>query len=232
VTRADSDKRLALLERTVKQARKKAGHEFFWQLIGSGVQPPKLDGIDDVISFDNNVGQHFAWNLAYDHALHDFNSDYFLRIDDDCEFLSQRWLAKLVDASVILDDKMILAPIVRGLVHPPDRSEVVEVKGQRLSFLMAAIGGVCRLHPTALLKKHNYISDVRLALGAGDATGIARWCREHIIPMAYVMSIRVRHSTQKQMDDDPDYFKNHALYQRLPYIPTWSHPCDPLPPTP
>lgn len=218
VTRASTPARLTLLNRTISQAREKAGMPFTWHIVESGVSAVKVeDGVDIVTHHDENVGQHVAWNEIY-HKRDD--AQYIIKVDDDCEFLTHAWLRKLVDASIALDDKMILAPAVRGLKHPPTTSQPLSVHGIPLRFLVDAIGGVCRLHPVPLLQQHNYLADVRWPLGGGDATGIAHWCRENMIPMAYVTSVRVRHSTAKQEAADPTHFSHHPLLQAIPYIPS------------
>lgn len=178
--------------------------------------------VDDFHLYSDNVGQHVAWNEAYSRAKAE-GAKYFLRIDDDCEFLSKRWLKKLVSCSQAFGNKFIVSPTVKGLKHPPARSQICTVAGVEVEFLADAIGGVCRLHPTALLDKQDppYVADVRMPLGAGDATGIARWARECKVPMVYVRQVRVRHSTARQEAADPTYFENHGLYQVIPYIPAY-----------
>lgn len=225
VTRADTPERVELLRRTISQARERAAHPFYWELILSGVDAPLTQcrltidrNINKVTTHEDNIGQHVATNIALRHAKH-HRADYFLRIDDDCEFMSQRWLRKLLRASKKLDDRMILSPAVVGLKHPPPRSTPCDVKGVTLEFLERAIGGVCRLHPMPLLRQHYYRADVRLALGAGDATGMGDWCMMYLIPMAYTKHIRVRHNTEKQEQEDVEYFSNHSIYQHIPYIP-------------
>jgi glycosyltransferase involved in cell wall biosynthesis len=203
-------------------------------LIGAGVNELGYDVInvahntglvDDVHIYADNVGQHVAWNEAYSRAKAE-GAKYFLRIDDDCEFLSKRWLKKLVACSRAFEDKFIVSPTVKGLKHPPARSQICTVSGIEVEFLVDAIGGICRLHPISLLDEQDvpYVADVRKPLGAGDATGIASWAREHKVPMAYVRQVRVRHSTARQEKADPTYFENHGLYQVVPYIPTYEEP--------
>jgi hypothetical protein len=172
---------------------------------------------------EENVGQHVCWNEAAELA---FEAGYrhFLRVDDDCEFLTKRWLKKLLESSSRLDDKMILAPVVKGLKRPPRKSNVCQVNGVPLEFLAEAIGGVCRLHPLKVLMdgEGKFVADVRKPLGSGDATGIAAWCRQHVVPMAYTRHIRVRHNTTKQETVDPAHFEFHSVFQCVPYIPAWS----------
>jgi glycosyltransferase involved in cell wall biosynthesis len=172
-----------------------------------------------------NVGQHVAWNDAFAYAV-EHKYDYFVRVDDDCEFTSKRWLAKLVQISQDLEDKFILSPTISGLKHQPLKSDAIKEGEWTLQFAHEAIGGVCRFHPVALLYAHNFVADVRKPLGSGDATGIASWCRENIIMMAYVKEIRVKHATRKQEAADKSHFLSHSIFQHIPYIPLGDSLCE------
>jgi len=228
VTRADTPTRRNLLIETLRKGKEKAGCKFTWDVYFSGVEmvPAAQQYADFCVGYDDNVGQHVVWNRAFE-AARKMKCKYFLKIDDDCNFLSQRWLKKLVRASQMLGDNMILSPRVKGLKHPPPRSEPCEVpiaggKPIVLEFLSEAIGGVCRLHPMHLLKQHGFEADVRMPAGSGLDVFISKWCKANTIPMAYVRHVNVRHDTAKQEEADAAYFKHHSLFQRVPYIPAWS----------
>lgn len=228
VTRASSPKRCRMLQEMLTTGRKTAGMKAYWYMHASGVgergraviEAAEASGlIDEAVFTKDNVGQHVAWNRAFEHAKAQ-GCEYFLRIDDDCEFITKRWLKKLVEASAVLGDRFILSPMIRGLKNPPTRSNKVTVKGYDLWFLRAAIGGICRLHPIELLDSDPpFVADVRKPLGAGDATGIAAWAKERVIPFAYLNSVRVRHATARQEAEDAEHFGRHGVYQYVPYIP-------------
>jgi hypothetical protein len=217
--------RTRLLQSTIVEARKTAGGEFHWLACSSGAGPEArqyLDVahdtklVDEVKHWDENVGQHVAWNYAYEQAK-TAGADYFLRIDDDCHFISKRWLAKILEFSQLVDDRMIISPTVRGLKHPPETSSLCVVMGQPVEFLREAIGGVCRLHPMDRIEA--YSADVRKPLGSGDATGMALYCKDNTIPMVYLKRVRVRHTTKVQEGADPSHFSEHEMCQSIPYIP-------------
>lgn len=229
VTRASTPQRMAVLNNTLWRGSESAKREMDWHVWANDVDALSLEVlaeayrkgvIQGVHVKEENVGQHVAWNEAFEMAVKG-GYEYFLRIDDDCEFITKRWLRKLLRFSALLDDKFILAPLVRGLKNPPEKSHIVSVKGIPLEFLYGAIGGICRLHPVKLLqaRKDPFIADVRKPLGSGDATGIAAWCRQHTVPMAYTRQVRVRHCTRSQELDDPDHFQEHDLLQTVPFIP-------------
>ncbi len=230
VTRSASADRCRLLNDTITKGVSTAGVEFDWHVWASGCDELSLNTLNSakgmgslkaVHVHDDNIGQHVAWNEAIDFAK---GYEYFLRLDDDCEFLTKRWLKKLVNASIVLNDRMILSPTIRGLQNPPDRSAPVVHAGLTLEFLRTAIGGICRLHPLSLFEtKGAYYADVRKPLGSGDATGMGAWCQENTVPMAYLKHVRVRHAktTKGQEADDAEHFSQHAVFQHIPYIPAW-----------
>lgn len=223
-TRAATPQRLALLRETVEVGKRTAGVDFDWHIYGLGCSEEthlylaKLTCDEPAIKYKPryNVGQHVAWNDAVETARTG-GYDYFLRIDDDCEFLTPRWLGKLLEASVVLEDKAIISPIVKGLKSPPAMSEPCTISNFNFKFLRDAIGGVCRLHPLRLLD--GYTADVRKPMGAGDATGIATYCTHRTIPMVYLLACRVRHNTIDQETADAQHFSTHALFQHIPFIP-------------
>ena len=227
ITRAATPERLRLLQETLTLGNRTAGMDFDWYVYVSGGECASvLKAARDTKLvygqriYSENVGQHVAWNDAFREAKRD-RCDYLVRVDDDCEFLTKRWLRKLVDASILLDDRFILAPMVRGLKNPPQRSNKIEIKGLELWFLRDAIGGVCRLHPMDLIGGVKpFVADVRKPLGSGDATGIAAWAKDNVIPFAYLNSVRVRHTTVRQEVRDEEYFDRHDIFQHVPYIPS------------
>lgn len=207
--RGGSDARRVTMERTLREAREKAAYDATWEVWDNTTR---------------NVGQHTAFNAMLDKAAHE-GYDYLLRLDDDVEFMTQRWLAKMVEAATKLGPRFILSPTVKGLKHPPEMSQSVEVAGVWGRFMTQAIGGACRLHPVATLVEGRYVSDVRLPLGFGDATGIMRWAMAQQ-PAVYAMwldHVRVRHATERQEEEDATYHDVHGTLQRVPYIPVWPH---------
>jgi hypothetical protein len=225
VTRATSDHRVKQLQNTLVEARRTAGMDFHWHVVGSGCGANGQAAIKLAFSTaqiqscsinDSNIGQHVAWNEAFAAAVAG-GYKYFLRLDDDCEFVSKRWLKKMVEFCEADSIPFCVSPTIRGLIRPPETSQQVNVRGIPVEFLFGAIGGICRLHTIAAFE--DYIADVRKPLGSGDATGVAHYCREKKIFMAYLKHIRVRHATRKQEAQDPEHFLQHGVFQHIPYIP-------------
>lgn len=233
ITRANTASRGRLLNATLTTGRETAGCDFHWHIYVNGRGTLAESIIEAAYSTrvinsyevsEENVGQHPHVNAAIAKAI-DEGYDYLVRTDDDVEWLSKRWLIKLVEAAQKIGDPMILSPTVKGLQWQPPQSPIVEVNTIPLKFVEGPIGGICRLTPVRLLKEKPYVSDVRLPMGGGDAGGVGKWAMdgEPIIPIAYCQHIRVRHakSTAGQEKEDPTHFYEHHLFQSIPYIPNW-----------
>ena len=177
-----------------------------------------------------NSGQHRHTNFMINKA--DENGyDYLLRLDDDVKFLTKGWLKRLVDIAEDLGPDFIISPLVRGLSNPPPQTETLEVKGHKVRFLEAAIGGICRLHrvDTLVDPECPYVADVRGPMGFGDATGIGLWCKQAVENkgmkrwMVYTEKVRVQHrlTTKKQREEDQGYHIYQRVFQCIPFIPAW-----------
>jgi glycosyltransferase involved in cell wall biosynthesis len=182
--------------------------------------------VDSFTVSPHNEGQHPPTNRAIARAIAE-GYDYLLRVDDDVEWITKRWLAKLVEAAVALGDDKVISPMVKGLRWQPPQFNEVEIEKIPVKFVEGPLGGICRLTSVKLLKEKPYVSDVRLPMGGGDAGGVGAWAM-NVVPitfLAYCQHIRVRHakSTDTQVHDDPRHFEDHALYQHMPYIPVWRH---------
>ncbi len=231
-------RRKEVCESTISTALETSGYHFDLHLHVVGYvdkgEVPKIKckgGVEGsaFTRWPENVGQHVIMNSMITKADEE-GYDLLLRIDDDIKFLTKRWLAKMVEASGKLGEDFILSPTVQGLIHPPPTTDKVEKHGVTFKLATEVMGGACRLHHIEALKTpgYEYVSDVRKPLGFGDATGIGEWCAGSVQKedvsnkwMAYLSHVRVKHSTSKMMKDDEEYYKEHDLFQHIPYIPSW-----------
>lgn len=239
ITRADTVARSRLLLDTLTRGRDTADYPFTWHVHvnGRGIMAQSMvescfvsKVIDSFEVSEYNEGQHPPANKAIAKAITE-NYDYILRTDDDVEWLSKRWLAKLVEASEKIGGRQVLSPRVRGLRWLPPMSQTVEVEGIPIKIInfKNPIGGICRLIPVPLLRDNPYFSDVRLPLGGGDADGIGKWVSslQPLVISAYCQHVNIRHAkgTDQQEKDDPIHAKEHDMLQHVPYIPLWSDTC-------
>lgn len=236
ITRANTPERCRLLLETLTRGRKTADLPFHWHVHVNGsdilavdiVKSAHATGIIDSYTVSRyNEGQHPPGNRAL--AIAQVGYDFALRIDDDVEWLTKRWLAKLVESADQLAKTTrhwVISPQVKGLRWQPPQAPQQEIEQVPVRIIMdAPIGGICRLIPTAALREKPYVSDVRAPMGGGDATGIHEWaCKsEPIIILAYCQHIRIKHArtTDQQVADDSGHFSEHGLFQHMPYVPPW-----------
>ena len=162
-----------------------------------------------------NLGQHVGSNRAHDWLIGQ-GYDYLLRVDNDCEFKTDRWLKKLVRAQRALGAAAIVAPRVRGLDHPPAPIAVLQKDGLNFTFVQI-LGGICRLMSAKALEGFRF--EERMPLAIGEAQALGEHCRTRIIPMAYVEDVVVRHmeTTQGQIAADPAYHERSFYERHIPY---------------
>jgi hypothetical protein len=175
-----------------------------------------------------NVGQHVALRdvLAYARAE---GYDFIVKVDDDVEWMTRRWLRRLVVAAYSIHAASskwcLVGPRVFSLSNPIPHALDTEVpsveSGRTLPIrVMPIIGGLVRLHHISFFK--DYFLDVRRAMGSGGDASI----RDHSVgddgpKVASIVCrhVRVRHNTKKQQADDPVYHRMHRVMQLVPFIP-------------
>lgn len=244
ISRANTPQRIEMFRRMLEGCRNRAGLDF------DGIAYCFTKEAFEVgrdwkdwswVDYGENVGQHVVTNDVIEVAkVRGYK--YLLRLDDDCTFLTNGWLRKMVEAGDVLGEDFIIGPKIKGLLNPPQKTESVEVEGIKLRFYLGAMGGVCRLHRVSKLTNphHPYISDVRSPLGFGDATGIAKWAAgkirkdedgevvkdtdgnpilDHKAWLVELEHVIVKHGTKRQREEDPEYHEWQPLAQHIPYIP-------------
>lgn len=190
-----------------------------------------------VMGSGENAGQHVALQeiLAYAKA-NDYK--FIVKVDDDLEWQTPKWLYKLLRVQSALKrfgDKIsndtgkwcVLAPRVKGLSNPIPALTSIKVPtdvGAIPLHVVNILGGACRLHHISFFD--DYVVDVRRALGAGGDTSIAEHASAIGIPMFVSYWVSVRHQTAAMEEADPAYFRQHAIFQRLPFIPIWRPPAN------
>jgi hypothetical protein len=174
-----------------------------------------------------NQGQHVALAEVLAHAR-GARYDYIVKVDDDLEWSTPRWLRKMVAVEEACHDFSkkypLLAARVRGLRHPIPIAARIKLPGGIPLLVVPIVGGACRLHHVSFFD--GYVPDVRRALGAGGDTSINSHAEAMHIPNFITPWVNVRHATAEMESRDPAYFQAHPMFQVLPYIPPW-HPEDP-----
>jgi len=247
VSRADTPEQVARAVASLNRGKEWAGIEHEWILWSNapGINATSMEGF--VRWGDGeNVGQHVPLGKIIDYARCDDKKscerlmmighgdyctprfDFIVRVDDDVEWMSKNWLKRLVEIELRLHEASknvidggvwpVLGPRVKGLNHQIPIAEKVKIDGIPI-FVVPILGGLCRLHHVSFFE--GYKADCRRAMGSGDATSVTDHSVDIKVPLLQAYWVRVAHKTAKMESEDPGYFKNHGLYQSIPYIPVW-----------
>lgn len=170
----------------------------------------------EVVEAGENLGISVGFNRGLELAR---DADYVLTVDNDCEFITKRWLAKLIRAQKVLaakDKRAVVSPRVKNLKHPP--AVYAAYRGDGFTFGFAEIlGGICRLMPKSVAREFRF--NERLPMAYGQDQQFAGWCQERSIPMAYVEDIIVRHmmTDDEQETAMPEYMRRKGFELYIPY---------------
>jgi len=224
--------RLDYTKRALASLEKHAGMKYDHYFWDNGSDDGTYDWLKEhdynVIYSEDNKGQQIAANELLRRIKEVTPAyDYILRFDNDCFVMTKDILKRMVKCSKSLKDRAFISPRIVGLKFQPERFAEKTVGKLKLGFV-EILGGICRLHPTKLL--NNFHFDVRRPMGIGEAEQIAKFAasRKPVIPMVYIENVFVNHgeSTEDQEAKNPDYFRNHVIYQCWPYVPRLGIVCE------
>ena len=216
--------RLDYTKKAFESLQKKAGYPYDHYIYDNGSTDGTVDWLQkqsyNVTIGDRNVGQHVAANHLLE-QIRKHNYDYVVRFDNDCFVKSARILSRLVEVGELMENTAILSPNVIGLNNKVERFATKSFGKYNVGFV-DILGGIFRLHPSALFNKFWF--DTRHPMGIGDAAQVSKWAMTNKVPQAYVENLSVSHgiSTNEQLRQIPDYFSGHVCYQRYPYVPSYS----------
>jgi len=229
----------AYLKKTVTNMRGTAGVWFDWGVwLGApseGLQAEAQDllehpqrlGIQRLRIWPENRGQHHATKEALEYAR-EKGYKWLLRMDDDCQSKTKRWLKKMLAQLAALklaakdpQDRVIVAPKVVGLRHPLRATGYINlgqtVDGKEFQAEdMEVLGGVCRLHPVEFLKDYKPL--LYAPAGREDPGSIAAYVREHEGLLIRFPGIRVVHRTDVLEANETE---NQGLMRKMSHYWPW-----------
>ena len=207
------------LERCVREMRGSSGMWFDW-LVCLGAPSQRLSreaqrllddpdghGIQYLVQWPENRGQHHATKAALDYARkHGYA--WLLRIDDDVQFKTRRWLKKMIERTTELRGLIqaglsekehapdfVVSPTVLGLRHPVQSIGVLD-KGQSFDVeVIPMAGGACRLMPMSLLR--GYEAPIYAPMRRGDPQSIAEHAARRGAYHIRFRDVRVIHDTRE-----------------------------------
>lgn len=201
---------------------KKAGYPFTWFVIDQGSTDgtvewlktlPKTKSITYKFTFnETNKGISLGSNQALD--LIGDKYDYILKIDNDCEVYSDKWLSKLLYI-FMAHWQICLSPYVEGLIDNPGGTPRLGYKNLRghLLGMTNHIGGIFVMTHKSVYKDFRWPTDDFLH-GMQDVV-FSQEAQKRGFLVGYVEDMRVGHidTTQGQKEKYPDYFKKR-IYER------------------
>lgn len=193
------------------ESLKKAGYSLTWFVIDQGSTDgtvkwlKSLKGDIRVTPLPKNIGISKGSNLALDTIGKDF--DYIIKIDNDCEVLTDDWLKRLLYIYQA-HRKIILSPYVEGLIDNPGGAPRIMYKTVRDHFLgiTSHIGGIFTMAHQSAYDGFRWDEDDFLH-GMQD-TVFCQEMQKRDFLIAYVEDIRCAHidSTDGQKKKYPEYF--------------------------
>jgi glycosyltransferase involved in cell wall biosynthesis len=226
----------------VPAARRTAGIWFDWLVVAGrpsfqlGVEAeallhkPDRTGIQYFKQWPENRGQHHATRVALDLARQQ-GYKWLLRLDDDLQFKTDRWLKKMINRDGELREKspqklphLVMAPFVVGLNNQLDPVGFLEFGQSFRAELMAMLGGVCRLMPLKALE--GYDPPLFAPKGRGDPQSLCTHLRigqgfteSSKAMMVRFPDIRVVHRTnQLEGMDTPEQAHERRMAKYWPYL--------------
>lgn len=241
--------RLEYTKQMYKTMSEKAGYPFDWFVVDNGSKDGTIDWLYNNSVFckieDNkwvkpinekslkdqirmacmankeNVGISKASNQALDMVdTLDDNYDLIIKVDNDCEFMTDDWLKTIVDLYE-RQQQMVVAPRVEGLRDSPGgvpRERYFYV-GKHFLGMAPHLGGICVVAPSKIYKNFKWEEDDFLH---GDQDYIFS---QHVVSerhlLCYMENIIVEHAdtTSFQEKKYPEYEANKKILKTTKYQP-------------
>lgn len=178
-----------------------------------------------VIFNSDNRGLMIAANQALDEIGDRY--DYIVKIDNDCDIVSDNWLEPIVEIINHMNGKIVLSPFVSGLGGRfPDgfpRYDYINVNGHRLG-LTRHLGGITVVAPAWVYRSYRFPTNAPLH-GGSDVRFSAYIQIKLGLQIGYVEDVVVMHmdGTQNQHIKFPEYHElrsheKYAVYNEHPLV--------------
>ncbi len=160
-----------------------------------------------VIFNEDNKGISIGSNQALDAIGNDF--DYIMKLDNDCEILTDDWLYELVKLIIYSNNVLVLSPYVEGLVEHKGgvpRYFSCKLLGHPVG-LTFHLGGISVISASSAYNGFRF--DENDTLSGTQDVSFSRQVINKGYLMGYVEDIRVEHmdTTTGQKKKFPQYFK-------------------------
>lgn len=216
--------RLEYTKKSFASLYKKAGVSFKHIIVDNGSQDNTvnwlhkryIDKTHRILYFTKNVGIMHGMNTAFQIAKQINNVDFILKMDNDCEILTDNLLRKLIEAYRLLDNKkVILSPYVKGIVHQMKRFNTFK-KGSYEYGAVGHIGGISMFMPKCFLDDIDWKIVAKLPYARGVDSYLSSKAREKGYALYYVENLYVNHidTTDGQAKKYPEYFERKRIEEK------------------
>lgn len=137
--------------------------------------------------------------------------DLIVKVDNDCEVVSENILGQMVEIYQDMERRKfeapwVLSPRVEGIARQPQRIRDESFAGRRIG-VVGMIGGLFRVVPWRVYEQYRYPMDLPLAWGQDDH--FCAWCVRNGVRLGYVEGLVVNHyeTTDGQAKRFPAYFE-------------------------
>lgn len=207
---------------------KTAGYEFDHYVVDNGSTDGTKEWIfdqsewGDTIYNEKNRGISAASNQAIESIMNGEGVKYDIigKVDNDCFFLTEGWLAKIVDIWKV-NHRIALSPYVQGLKGNPGGAQRLDygvVKGEYLG-LTRHLGGICHFVDASAYRDFRW--DEQGFLHGVQDVEFSQYLLLKGFQMGYLENYFVEHykGTDGQHKDYPEYFERRKAEKTTRYQP-------------
>jgi glycosyltransferase involved in cell wall biosynthesis len=163
--------------------------------------------IKKLILNNENTGISHGSNQALDAIGNSY--DYIIKLDNDCEILTDDWLSELIKILVLGNNQAVLSPFVDGLVQNKGGTPRIAFH-QVLNYQLGLtyhLGGISIIAPASAYENFRF-NEKDFMSGQQDVS-FSNYVQSIGYVMAYVEDIKVMHmdTTTGQENKYPEYFQ-------------------------
>lgn len=207
--------RLEYTKRTWESLNKSTKYPFAWCVFDNGSSDGTQDWITKQTPFTSgsttNKGITFASNHLIDLIQEKIKPQIIIKVDNDCDFMTQGWLEQIVDLWK-RNHLLYMSPYPEGLIHNPGGGARIGYSFIGPYFVEVAyhVGGLCAAIDARAYKDFRW-SDLFLH-GNQDREASVAFSKQRYMPM-YLPMHRVRHmdGTEAQQSKYPEYFERRKV---------------------
>jgi len=217
------------LEYTKKmyESLKKSGYPFIWLVVDQGSTDGTVEWLQSIEDMEivlilnpKNVGISRGSNQAVD-ALMKVNCDFLIKIDNDCEVQTDKWLERML---YIFEAhwQLVLSPYVEGLVDNPGGAPRIAYKKLRKHLIGVTkhIGGIFTMTHKSAYKDFRWNEED--FLHSLQDVVFTQAVQKRGFLCGYIEDMKVLHirSTEGQKQDYPEYFEARKVQRTTTYEDT------------